>query len=198
MREPMWVHLRVLPNCVSQLLPQHDNNPMILGVGIYPLHLLMLYPRMPSAHDTMSPHPHPPSVPSRDAHSPLLHRPGWCRGHVTTPPSPLHIAMGRDTMSPPPLRLSWHTAQHRCSRITLVQGTQHDDTLPLHVAMGCNTILPPLVPLLAHNTTSPQCHCPFAVALGRDTMSLLPYAAESVCRPPFPFSPPLACKPWPA
>ena len=37
--------------------------------------------------DMVSPHPHPPFVPSCDAHSPLLHCPGWCRGHVMTPPS---------------------------------------------------------------------------------------------------------------
>ena len=113
-----------------------------VGVGIHPLHLLMPYPRMPSGHDMMSPHPHPPFVPSRDTYSPLLHCPGWCRGHVTTPPSPLRIAMGRDTMSPRPLRLSWHTAQHRRSHIALVQGTQHDDTpslcmLPWDATQSC-------------------------------------------------------------
>src|ERR1700722_10135739 len=99
----------------------------------------------------------------------------------------------RDTMCPPSLRscLSWHTTQHRHSCIALVQG---HNMMPPFCALPWDATQSCLSPwCLSWHTTQL-----FAVALGRDTMSLLPSAAESARRPPFPFPPPLACKPWPA
>ena len=101
---------------------------------------------------------------------------------------------GRDTMSPPPLHLSWHTTQHPRLCTALVQGTQHDATVPFARCHGTqHNVAFPLVPLLARDTMSLRCLHPFAVDLGCDTMSLLPSVAESARCPPFPFSPPLAC-----
>ena len=80
------------------------STPTILLSASTPIsHLLMPCPRTPPGHDTMSPHPHPPFAPftRRTFKFAALASP-WCRGYDMTPPSPLRVAMGRDTMSPLP------------------------------------------------------------------------------------------------
>ena len=77
------------------------STPTILLSASIPLaHLLMLCPRMPPGRDTMSPHLHPPFAPFT-RHTFAALRSPWCRGHDMTPSSPLRVAMGCDTMSPP-------------------------------------------------------------------------------------------------